>query len=269
MSKVVDSTIGASMDNTMVLSQSLPTGTNKIGGVAITDPLPAGTNSIGNIGNTQFDVNVLNPTNNVNIASLPNVTLASGNTVGVTSLPAVSLASGNNPIGSIIGSRPFEKIFTITRPAGVVVYAGGQVLSTAASGLTSFPACALGIGNTQRFIINSVQIISSNGSAVTKGVFAVHLFNVPNPAGGGFNDGSTFTPTVGALLASGNALIGLINTSLTQIGSAVYGYQLMMGANGLQGQTDSLGNVYVAIVMNGVYTSLGSEIITVKINGTY
>ncbi len=166
-----------------------------------------------------------------------------------------------------IGLRPFESSVTITRPANTTAYAVGQVLSTATSALTAFPTLAVGIGNSQRAIINNVAIISNNGAASTKGQFSVFLFNAPSPSGGGFNDASTFAPTAAALSASGNGLFGTIPSSIAQAGTAAYGYGLTNDTR--QILTDGSGNLYVAIVLNNAYTPASGETITVRISGTY
>jgi hypothetical protein len=194
-----------------------------------------------------------------------------GGSIGNTSFGiSGSLPAGSNAIGAIVGQRPFEAILSVTRPANTTAYAAGQVLSTATSGLTAFPTFPLGIGNSQRFTINDVTLVSSNGAASTKGQFAVYLFSSASPSGGGFNDASTFAATAQALAAAGNALIGILgvlNGTLAQSGTAAYGYTL--GVPGLQGQTDSGGNVYAAIVLGNAYTPASGEVVYLKVTGVY
>jgi hypothetical protein len=196
-----------------------------------------------------------------NIKALPALP-AGSNTIGT-----VGLAAGSNAIGSVIGQRTFEAILPITRPANTTAYAAGQVISTATSALTAFPTFALGIGNSQRFTINDVQLISSNGSASTKLQASLFLFSSASPSGGGFNDASTFAPTAAALGASGNALLGILPSSITQMGTAAYGISLLNQS--LQGQTDSSGNVYCALVAANAYTPANAETFYIKVTGTY
>lgn len=165
------------------------------------------------------------------------------------------------------GSRLFMQAVTITRPANVTAYSIGQVLSTATTALTAFPTFALGIGNSQKFTLNNIVLLSSNGAAGTKGLFDVYLFNAPSPSGGGFNDAAAFVPTAAALGATNNTLIGVIPSLLPNTGTAAYGYAL--NNNILQGATDSSGNMYLAIVLANAYTPASGETITVNISGTY
>lgn len=165
------------------------------------------------------------------------------------------------------GSRLFMQSTTITRPANTTVYVIGQVLSTATTGLTAFPTFALGIGNSQKFTLNNVVILSSNGAAATKGQFDVYLFNAPSPSGGGFNDAATFAPTAAALGAVNNCLLGVIPSSLPNVGTAAYGYTLTN--NILQGATDSSGNMYIAVVLANAYTPASGEVLTIIVNGVY
>ena len=186
--------------------------------------------------------------------------------VGAPAAPTATPA-GTNTIGAVIGQRPFSATVTVTRPANTTAYTVGQLLSTATSGLTVLPTFALGVGNSQKVIINNVSIFSSNGSAGTKGQFDVYLFGVNNPSGAGFNDASTFAPTAAALSATSNGLLGSIATLLPNTGTASYGYQ-----NILQSQvatTDSSGNVYLAIVLANAYTPASAETITVTLSGVY
>jgi hypothetical protein len=163
--------------------------------------------------------------------------------------------------------QPFMANVTITRPANTTAYTAGEVLSTATTGLTAFPTFALGVGNTQDYVINNISIISSNGGAATKGQFDVYLFNTSSPSGGGFNDAAAFAPTAAALSATGNCLVGIIPSLLPNTGTASYGYQY--SSVNLLGQTDSSGNAYLAVVLANAYTPASGETITVVVNGVY
>jgi hypothetical protein len=194
---------------------------------------------------------------------LPSALTAGGSfkTAVVEALPA-----GTNAIGTIIGQRPFAAAVTITRPANTTAYAVNQVLSTATTGLTAFPTFALGIGNSQRASINNITLISSNGTAATKGQFAIHLFNSASPSGGGFNDAAAFAPTAAALGATTNELVGVV-PSLVPMGTAAYGYVLTNDTR--QVETDGSGNVYLAIVLQNAYTPASGETIRVIVSGTF
>lgn len=163
--------------------------------------------------------------------------------------------------------QPFMANVVITRPANTTAYAVGQVLSTATSALTAFPTFALGVGNTQGYVINNISIVSSNGAAATKGQFDVYLFNSASPSGGGFNDASAFAPTAAALSVATNCLVGVIPSLLPNTGTAAYGYQF--SSINLLGQTDSSGNVYLAVVLANAYTPASAETITVIVNGVF
>lgn len=170
---------------------------------------------------------------------------------------------------SVVGSRPFSVLMAITRPANTTAYAAGKVWSTATTGLTSFPSCALGIGNNQLFKITGVSIVLNRAAPATPAQFGVFVFNNPSP-GGNYNDASVFAPlgtTAGAGSAY-NALIDLMPTTrLSTLGTACYGYRL----NGINytAQTDASGNVYIALVVNNAYTPNSGEVARIIINGEY
>lgn len=178
-----------------------------------------------------------------------------------------SLPTGTNPLGYIIGQRTFSSTFSITRPANTTAYSIGQVLSTATSGLTGFPAFNLGFGGNVKFTIQSAAIYSSNGSAGTKGQFSLYLFTTASPSGGGFNDGAAFAVTGAAASAAYNAMIGNVASSLPNLGTAAYGYQL--NNLNLIPQTDSLGNLYPAVVLNNAYTPASGEVIYITVSGVF
>jgi hypothetical protein len=166
------------------------------------------------------------------------------------------------------GLIQFSASTTITRPANTTAYSVAQVLSTATSGLTAFPTFALGIGNNQLFTLMNFSLLSSNGAAATKGQFDIYLFNSASPSGGGFNDAAAFAATAAALYGSGlNCLVGVIPSLLPNTGTAAYGYQLTNST--LIGQTDSSGNVYVAVVLANAYTPASGEVLSLIVSGVY
>lgn len=185
-----------------------------------------------------------------------------------TSANSAPVVPASDWVGNFTTNRPLIASTSIIRPANTTAYAAGQILSSATSGLTAFPTFALGIGNSKDFVISNASIISSNGGAATKGQFAVYLFNAASPSGGGFNDAASFVPTAAALSASGlNSLVGVIPSLLPNTGTASYGY--MMANNSFSGQTDSSGNVYLAVVLANAYTPASGEVIYVSISGNY
>lgn len=208
-----------------------------------------------------------NPTNANGQATMANsapVVIASDQFNTFTNGTQIATISG---AVSVVGLRPYSSVITITRPSNTTAYSAGQVVSTAISGLTAFPTMAIGVGNTQKIIINNVSIISSNGGAATKGQFAVYLFNAASPSGGGFNDAAAFAPTAAAFVLDGNSMIGQIPSLLPNTGSASYGYILTNDTR--QATTDSSGNLYPAIILTNAYTPASGETITLRISGTY
>ncbi len=180
--------------------------------------------------------------------------------------PSTFFTTNQVSVSSSVGQRPFEAITTITRPSNTTAYAAGQVVSTATSGLTVFPTWAFGIGNSIRFTVNSITIISSNGAAATKGQFALVLFNTASPSGGGFNDASSFAAAASALNATGTVIAGVIPGSLL-MGTAAYG-SILTGQT-LQGVTNSSGAMFPALYLANGYTPASGEVFTIKITGLY
>lgn len=205
--------------------------------------------------------------NQTGSSTIVTVTLKNGPMQQLSTISA-TLGASSAAIGSIIGQRPFEAYVTITRPSNTTAYSAGQVLSTATSALSAFPTFALGIGNSQRYIVTNISLFSSYGAAGTKGQFSVELFNAPSPSGGGFNDAAAFAVTAAAQASSGNAIFGTLGATATSgLGTAAYGYALQ-GLN-VQGATSSSGNTYLAITVLNTYTPASGETITVKVAGLY
>ena len=181
--------------------------------------------------------------------------------------PATVYTSNQVAVTSSAGQRPFEAILTFTRSTTVTAYAAGQIVQPSGSP-TTFNSLAMGIGNSTRFIVNDVTVLSSNGAAATKGLFSVYMFTVASPSGqSSFADYQAFTPTAASLSVAGTVLCGAIPDALEQLGTAAYGS--MRTGMSLQGVTTSGGLMYIAVVTNNAYTPVTGETITVKVTGLY
>ena len=164
------------------------------------------------------------------------------------------------------GQRPFEASVTITRPGNTTAYVIGQVINSATSALTAFPTFALGIGNSMPFWVQSIRLVSNNGSVSVKLQPSVMLFNAPSPSGGGFNDASTFNATAAALFAAGNCFFENVPATVPN-GTAAY--CIKGDEYSREGLTDVSGNVYVALIAQNAYIPANAETLTLLIKGVY
>lgn len=186
----------------------------------------------------------------------------------------VSGSVGITGVVTTVGNRGIPVVATITTPATLPTtgtsgaYNIGQVIASAASGLTALPFLDFGSANANtRVYIDAAELLSSNGAAATKLQAALFLFGSGAPAGVGLTDGAAFNPTDAALRDVGGCRIGFSGAGIPQLGTATYGYQASQ--LGLQATTDANGRLYFAIVTLNTYLRVVSERFSVSLVARY